>query len=341
MEVPRMRWLLASLFVSVLFQVSSCGSRSKPAEGVERGPCYPNLTCNAGLTCLSGLCVYAGPSTSTGVEVDTGVQTGTGGVDGGQGGGMAPSDSGVGGNTGAGGTGPGAATPGGGNAAATGGTINFIPDAGPDAFPDTASNVNGCPVDSVCFKNGSALGVMTGFGWVDLGKYDSLTSPTCGAEAISNSSPCQTTTTWSKTDALCMSGSIPALPASPMQADYDNNWGVQIGVYAGQDGDAIGLALVDYMTLTFTISGSPTSGLRAILHRKGDPALTTYCVDSIKSGRAIALAKFNTRCWGDAATVYLTEDDLPMIDKVGIQISSTAAPITIADLCLNQIAFGK
>ncbi len=27
--------------------------------GTERGPCYPNSTCNAGLTCLSGLCVRA------------------------------------------------------------------------------------------------------------------------------------------------------------------------------------------------------------------------------------------------------------------------------------------
>jgi hypothetical protein len=140
MEVPRMRWMLASLCLLVMLPTTGCSSSSKTTQGIEKGPCYPNLTCNAGLTCLSGLCVYAGPSTSTGAGVDTGVQIGTGGVDGGEGGGIAPSDAGIGGNT-----------------AATGGTTTLAPDAGPDALPDTASSANACPADSVCFKNGQAL----------------------------------------------------------------------------------------------------------------------------------------------------------------------------------------
>ena len=44
-------------------------------EGEERGPCFPNNSCNAGLVCLSGLCVKqpdsglpAGDSTSPGVD---------------------------------------------------------------------------------------------------------------------------------------------------------------------------------------------------------------------------------------------------------------------------------
>jgi hypothetical protein len=42
-----MRWLLAFLLLSVIFQITSCGSNSTRTEGVDTGPCYPNLTCNA------------------------------------------------------------------------------------------------------------------------------------------------------------------------------------------------------------------------------------------------------------------------------------------------------
>ena len=34
-------------------------SSPAPTPGSERGPCYPNSTCNAGLECLSDLCVKA------------------------------------------------------------------------------------------------------------------------------------------------------------------------------------------------------------------------------------------------------------------------------------------
>jgi len=252
---------------------------------------------------------------------------------------VARSDAGIGGTTGTSGPRPGGAIPGGGTTAAAGGTTNaFAPDAGPDAPPDVA---NGCPADSICFKNGYALGFMTGFGWVDLGSYDSLTTPTCGSETITNEKPCYTTTTWNKTNALCMSGLIPALPASPVQSDYDNNWGVRIGVNANDPSDAIGNKLSGYKTVTFFLSGSPTSGLRAEFHRKNDPDGTTYCVDSIKSGAALTLTKFNTKCWGETGTVNLTTDDLPKIDKIAVRVSSTTVALTVSDFCLEKVQFGK
>lgn len=94
-----MRWLLASLLFSTLVQIAGCGSNSKLAEGVERGPCYPNLTCNAGLTCLSGLCVYAGPSVSADAGIGTGGQIAPSGLDGGEDGRTAALDLGTAGNT--------------------------------------------------------------------------------------------------------------------------------------------------------------------------------------------------------------------------------------------------
>lgn len=330
-----MRWLFASLFLSAVFQFAGCGPNSKLAEGVEKGPCYPNLTCNAGLTCLSGLCVYAGPSTATGIGVDTGVEIGTGG----EGGGGTRSDAGIGGNTGTTGTGLGGAVPGGGNTAASGGTTNALaPDAGLDAFPDVAS---GCPADSICFKDGRAQGFFTGYGWADLGEKDSVSSPTCDTrKPITHAEACTSETLWNRTNALCMIGSIPPLPASPVQADYDSNWGVRIGVNTAEPPDAIGNKLSDYKTVTFTFSGSPKSGLRAEFHRKGDPHGTTYCVDSIKSGTAISLTKFNTKCWGEATTVLLSADDLPRIDKIAVRVSSGASKIDV-DLCLEKVEFAK
>lgn len=224
---------------------------------------------------------------------------------------------------------------------AGGTTAAPAPDAGMDAVPDTnTATAVECPDNTVCFKAGQAQGLFTGYGWVALGRDDNLTSPVCDTGMpITMDKPCATSTVWSKPDALCMSGLIPALPASPTQIGYDNNWGVDVGVNTREPSDAIGDSLEGYTTISFTISGSPSSGLRAILHRKSDPAGTTYCMDSIKSDTPIRFTKFNTRCWGDASTVYLTEADLPMIDKVGVRVSSTTSAIAVTNLCLSRLTF--
>jgi hypothetical protein len=197
--------------------------------------------------------------------------------------------------------------------------------------------------DAITFASGKAEGLFTGYGWVALGKDDSITDPTCDTakKAITKDAPCDTTTNWKESGngKLCISGKVPALGSPP---DYTANWGVQIGVNAQEPSDAIGSAMSAYKTVTFTISGSPSSGLRAMFHRKGDDsATTTYCMDSIKSGKAYDLVKFNTKCWGESTTVYLTTDDLPKIDIVGIQVSSTTAEIPVTDLCLEKVEFGK
>ena len=199
--------------------------------------------------------------------------------------------------------------------------------------------------DGFSFKGGQASGLFSGYGWVALGKDDTLTSPTCdeAEDPITNEEPCNTKTTWAEggDGKLCMTGSIPALPSSPVQADYDNNWGVQIGVNATEPPDEAGDKMSDYKTVTLTFSGAPKSGLRAMVHRKGDGDATTYCLDSIKSGVALDLAKFNTKCWGETPTVkFSVPDDLPKIDKIGLQVSSSSSKIDV-DLCLEKVEFGK
>lgn len=195
--------------------------------------------------------------------------------------------------------------------------------------------------NKVCFKDGQAQGPMTGFGWVALAMLDKLTDPTCDTDkhAIDSANACTTTTNWSSSDALCITGMIPALPATPFQSDYDNNWGIQIGVNSSEPpGVTLGKT---YASIAITVAGSPSTGLRAELHVKGEPAGQTYCAD-LTSGQAIQLSSFNQECWnGDSAdpSKALSADNIPNIDKVGIQISSTQEDITVDNLCLQSIAF--
>jgi hypothetical protein len=121
-----------------------------------------------------------------------------------------------------------------------------------------------------------------------------------------------------------------------MQPDYDANWGLQIGVNTNAD-DSIALGQ-SFSTIAIVVDGSPTAGLRIELHRQGDPEATTYCATN--SGAAMNLTSFNTACWDGTGTAF-TADDVPKIDKVGIQVSSVKTPITVANLCWHQIVFGN
>lgn len=194
---------------------------------------------------------------------------------------------------------------------------------------------------NVCFKDGQAQGPMTGWGWVALGSLDTLTDPTCDTDkhAITSANACTTTTNWSTSDSLCITGTIPALPATPYQSDYDNNWGIQIGVNTSEPpGTTLGK---DYTSVAITISGKPSSGLRAELHVKGEPAGQTYCAD-MTSGKAIPFSTFNQECWNGAtasAAKALSADNIKNIDKVGVQVSSTQSEIAVENLCLTAVTF--
>jgi hypothetical protein len=212
-------------------------------------------------------------------------------------------------------------------------------DGGSTGFTCTKSDTN------VCFFEGAATGAMNGWGWGSLGALDTLTDPTCDTDKheIHNrdtSGPCTTTTNWNTKDALCITGTIPPLPKEPFQSDYDNNWGLQIGVNTSEPpGTTLGK---DYTSITLTFSGEPSSGNRAELHVKGDAAGTTYCADA-KSGKEIKFADFNKACWDGANAdpkKALKAEMIPNIDKVGIQVSSVSEKeIQVKNLCLMGIQF--
>jgi hypothetical protein len=212
---------------------------------------------------------------------------------------------------------------------------------------------------TVNFCNGKAQGAMTGVGWVTLGSSDSISDPTCDTDkhAITKANACTTTTNWSSSDGLCTSGSIPALPATPVQSDYDNNFGIEIGVNTSQPSDAGagGPTLGgSYTSVTFTVSGTPTTGLRAQVHRLGDGDKGVFCA-TMTSGTPILLSSFNTQCWNgsscptssqapagfnDTNTCYsLTAADIANIDHAHVLVFATPSAITVTDLCLKSIVF--
>jgi hypothetical protein len=206
----------------------------------------------------------------------------------------------------------------------------------------TTSGTGACGASTsttaVTFCKGLALGAMTGYGWVALGSADTITDPTCDVAkaAITQAAPCAANTNWSKPDGLCMSGSVPALPGDAGAADYSSNWGVQIGVNAKDPNAGMGTS---WKTITFTMSGSPSTGLRAVIHKNGDPDSTGYCF-AMTPGTAIKITDFNSACWNSSGT-SLTDADAASIDKIGVQVSSTATAITVDSLCLTKIDFGS
>ena len=149
----------------------------------------------------------------------------------------------------------------------TGGTI----DGGGATAGDSSTST--IPTGTtVTFTNGKAVGAMTGPGWVALGASDILTSPTCGAAAsdiltsptcgaaaITSTTPCPATT-WDSTTSLCITGTVPALPAAPTATDYSNNWGVAVGVNSTDSTPSSGLGQ-SFTSVTITVTGLPSSGL--------------------------------------------------------------------------------
>ena len=193
---------------------------------------------------------------------------------------------------------------------------------------------------TVTFVSGKAVGAMSGYAWVALGASDSISSPTCGAAnaIITAASGCSTTTNWSSTTAVCITGSIPALPASPTSVDYTNNWGISLGINATNPATS-GLGR-SFTSRTITVTGSPLTGLRATVHRLGDSDAVSYCA-ALTSGVPITFTSFVTDCYNATPTgTKLTATDVPNIDNITVEVPSSSSLITVTNLCITGIVFG-
>ncbi|HEX7505917.1 MAG TPA: hypothetical protein VF550_04040 [Polyangia bacterium] len=231
-----------------------------------------------------------------------------------------------------------------GGAAGSGGIVG-VGGAGTGGSLGSGGSAGGA---TVSFSNGKASGALNGYGWVALGVEDTVTSPTCDDSSaggapntpITSSSPCMNATTWSNSNALCISGAIPVV----IGGDYTDNWGVQIGVNSSDPpatSAGRGTLGMSYSKVTFYLRGTVTptnTGIRGEIHRAGDPDSTSYCA-TIRSGTPVMLTAFNTACWDGSGTL-LTASDVPNIDKVGVQVSSdTSNNYTVSNFCLAEISF--
>jgi hypothetical protein len=170
-----------------------------------------------------------------------------------------------------------------------------------------------------------------GYGWVSLAPATTLLSPLCSGVRITSSAPCLTVPDWSDQHALCISGSIPAF--NEAIDDFSLNWGIMVGANVTEpSGGGLGAA---YTRTFVTLSGAPATGLRLVVHRKGDPDSITYCV-AVTALARIPFDSFNTRCW-DGTGIYLRPEDVPNIDKIALYVPSTASPVSIENLCLTGL----
>ena len=236
--------------------------------------------------------------------------------------------------------------------------------------------------DTVTFADGRAQGPMTGYAFLSLGPSDSASSPVCAEDPNNptNTRPiagpavgkcdepgktCPTTgmTVWNAKDTLCISGSIPVVTPDTAypSGDYKINWGLQIGVNTSDppaDNSGNGKTLqASYSTVTLTVNPkavTPTNpAIRAFVHLVTQLCTDNpYCATIQESGPPFApltLTDFNTECWagkkcaaGSTTCFQLKPEDVPNIDKAGVQISSDITNLyTVDNFCLQQIAFAK
>jgi len=323
-----MKCLAPLVVCSALAVVFGCTPADRSANGSTTGGSTGNGGRNDGGSNGNG-----GQSASGGQggSNDSGGTSGSGG------------DSNSGGNSGSGGASSGGSQGSGGDsnsggASGNGGSSGGSSGGGGSTSTGTSACSSSASSNSVTFCNGLAAGALAGYGWVALGSADTLSDPTCDTTkaAITKNAPCLKSTNWSQANALCMSGKIPALPAIPADPDYADNWGVQLGVNAKDPNAAMGGS--GWKSITFSVTGSPSTGLRALVHKSGDPDATSYCA-AMTPGTALPLTTFNSKCW-DGTGDFLTESDGPKVDKVSVQVSSTASEIAVSSLCLTKIEFG-
>jgi hypothetical protein len=210
-------------------------------------------------------------------------------------------------------------------------TIGGSTGAGGTTAPPNAGTV-------VTIADYQARGAMTGYGWIALGARDVVTDPTCSSPAgpITSDTACDDTM-WSSPTAYCMSGTLPALPTPTAQSDYDLNWGIQLGINATPtNGGTLGQS---FSAVAISVTGSPSAGLRAVVHRTGDAEDATYC-SPISPGVSVAFTSFNTSCWDNLGT-YLPATEVANLDQVGVQVPSTTSSISVQNLCVTGITFSR
>jgi hypothetical protein len=214
-----------------------------------------------------------------------------------------------------------------GGAIGTGGTIRT---GGVAGSASGGSGGAGGTSAYVTFMRGRADGAMNGWAWVDFGMQATVSSPTCAGQPLMSSAGCPSSYDWATSSGLCISGSIPMVTGG----DYSSNWGIML---AAECRDPAGGTLgASYSSITLSVAGTPSSGLRAVVHRHYDQDSYNYCA-FFNSGTRLLFTSFNSSCW-DGSGAPLTLADVPNIDWIAVMVpSSTSSSIRVSNLCWQYI----
>jgi hypothetical protein len=227
----------------------------------------------------------------------------------------------------------------------------------------TAGSAGNCTEpsgDVVTFCDGKAQGVMKGYAYIALGREDSASSPVCAEDPTKPSEtrpisapaagkcdgpgtcPITGRAIWDASDKVCITGKIPPV----MNSDYKGNWGLQIGINtvdppATSAGNGTLGKTYSKIAMTFNSSAvkPENKAIRMVIHTvdmacDADP----YCA-TVQSDSPVTLTSFNNKCW-DGSGDTLKAENIPNIDKIGIQISSdTANAYDVTSFCLEKIEF--
>ena len=214
-------------------------------------------------------------------------------------------------------------------------TITSSPPTGGTTAPTTGVAPGGT---TVTFASGKAAGAMTGYGWVALGTADAISSPpagTAGGYHERLSLPHLHHLELRQRTLYYGLGSRLGTPP-----DYTGNWGVSVGVNATDSTTSGGLGQ-SFTSITIAVTGSPTSGLRAMVHKKGD-GMRPPTATPLTPGTAIPLTSFSTTSDTSASPgTAIAAADVPNIEKISVQVSSGTAAITVSNLCITGITFAK
>jgi hypothetical protein len=193
---------------------------------------------------------------------------------------------------------------------------------------------------------------MTGFAYVAGGTLGmdstgtpltTFTDPTCplgdGQLTGGNGQGC-TATAWTSAgdaDAICITGTIPALTACPTNCsaadtdfDYTEDWGAQVGVAAGATATAtIGGS---YSSIAVTFIGTPGGSVRLQVN----VGSTNYCVGNYVSGDVVPASSLVTDCYTTGGTPL---PSLASVNQVVLSIVSAPVTETFTSFCMTGISF--
>jgi hypothetical protein len=190
---------------------------------------------------------------------------------------------------------------------------------------------------STTFLDGRARGFFAGVPLPVWGEKDVVTVPKClpGNYVTGADRDCSRTLTWGLGPALCLSGSVPAVPSS----ESTSSWGLGIEIPVGCSG-VLGR---DFKTVAIVASGIPAEAVRdghflIGLMVRGASSSSLYYTTDDGTGKEHDFGEFNTKWWAPGQGEQMTSAQSRNVSALYVLVVwSSTASYTVKDLCASQV----